>query len=104
MNEALQEEERRLRMLRFVVDINHAILMQQTDLTLRESFDILKNTRQAARNLFPGKDDVFELIYKPRFLRTIRERFLIAGGCSGKGPANTAPGTLRVVRCDNSIC
>ena len=51
MNEALKEEERRLRMLRFVVDINHAILMQQTDLTLRESFDILKNTRQAARNL-----------------------------------------------------
>jgi hypothetical protein len=89
MNEALREEDRRLRMLRFVVDINHAILMQQTDLTLRESFDILKNTRQAARNLFPGKDEVFELIYTPRFMRTIRERFLIAGGRSGKGPANT---------------
>jgi hypothetical protein len=98
MNKALQEEERRLRMLRFVVDINHAILMQQTDLTLRESFDILKNTRQAARNLFPGKDNVFELIYTPRFLRVIRERFLIAGGRSGKGPANTAQGALRVVR------
>lgn len=77
MNEALQEEERRLRMLRFVVDLNQAILMQQTDLTLWESFDILKKTRQAARNLFPGKDDVFELIYTPRFLRIIRERFLI---------------------------
>jgi hypothetical protein len=98
MNEALKEEERRLRMLRFVVDINHALLMQQPDLTLRESFDILKNTRQAARNLFPGKDDVFELIYTPRFLRVIRERFLITGGHSGKGPANTAPATLRVVR------
>jgi len=78
-------------MLRFIVDLNQAILMQQTDLTLRESFDILKNTRQAARNLFPGKDDVFELIYTPRFMRIIRERFLINGGLSGKGPANTAP-------------
>ena len=90
MNEALREEERRLRMLRFVVDLNLAILMQQTDLTIRESFDILKNTRQAARNLFPGKDNVFELIYTPRFMRIIRERFLIIGGQSGKGPANPA--------------
>jgi len=90
MKDALQEEDRRLRMLRFIVDLNQAILMQQTDLTLRESFDILKNTRQAARNLFPGKDDVFELIYTPRFMRIIRERFLINGGLSGEGPANTA--------------
>jgi hypothetical protein len=90
MNEALKEEERRLRMLRFIVDLNLATLMQQTDLTLGEAFDILKNTRQAARNLFPGKDDVFELIYTPRFMRIIRERFLIAGGLSGKGPSNPA--------------
>lgn len=71
-------------MLRFVVDLNQAILMQQTDLTLREAFDILKDTRQAARNLFPGKDDVFELLYTPRFRRIIRERFLIAGAFSGR--------------------
>ena len=93
MNEALKEEERRLRMLRFVVDLNLATLMQQTDLTLREAFDILKNTRLAARNLFPGKDDVFELIYTPRFMRIIRERFLIAGGLSEKESSNPAPET-----------
>ena len=93
MNEALKEEERRLRMLRFVVDLNLATLMQQTDLTLREAFDILKNTRQAAQNLFPGKDDVFELIYTPRFMRIIRERFLIAGGLSGKESSNPVPET-----------
>jgi hypothetical protein len=89
MNEALKDEERRMRMLRFIVDLNHAILMQQTDLTLRESFDILKNTRQAARNLFPGKDHVFELIYKPRFMRIIRERFLIIGGRSDRSPESS---------------
>jgi hypothetical protein len=91
VNEALQEEERRLRMLRFVVDLNIAVLMQQADLTLREAFDILKNTRQAAQNLFPGKDDVFELIYTPRFLRIMRERFLFAGCCPGQGTLNSAP-------------
>ena len=80
MKEALQEEEKKMRLLRFVVDLNQAVLMQQTDLTMREAFDILRNTRQAALNLFPDKEDVFELIYTPRFRRIIRERFLIPGG------------------------
>jgi hypothetical protein len=84
MNEALREEEKKLRMLRFIVDLNQAVLMQQRDLTLREAFDILKSTRQAALNLFPGKDEVFELIYTPRFRRIIRERFVIVGGLSCK--------------------
>jgi hypothetical protein len=80
MNEALREEEKKLRMLKFVVDLNMAVLMQQSDLTLREAFDIMKNTKQAAMNLFPDKEQVFELIYSPRFRRIIRDRFVIRGG------------------------
>jgi hypothetical protein len=80
MKEALQEEEKKLRMLRFIVDLNQAVLMQQADLTLRDAFEILKNTRQAALNLFPDKEEVFDLIYTPRFRRIIRERFVIPGG------------------------
>ena len=80
MKEALQEEEKKMRMLRFIVDLNQAVLLQQADLTLRDAFEILKNTRQAALNLFPDKEDVFELIYTPRFRRIIRERFVIPGG------------------------
>ncbi len=80
MKEALQEEEKRMRLLRFVVDLNQAVLMQQADLTMREAFEIIKNTRQAALNLFPDKESVFDLIYAPRFRRIIRERFVIPGG------------------------
>ncbi len=80
MNEALLEEDKRMRLLRFVIDLNQAVLMQQVDLTLREAFQIMRDTRQAALNLFPGKDDVYELIYAPRFRRIIRERFVIPGG------------------------
>jgi len=80
MNEALREEEKKLRMLKLVVDLNMAVLMQQSDLTLREAFDIMKNTKQAAMNLFPDKEQVFELIYSPRFRRVIRDRFVIRGG------------------------
>jgi len=85
MNDALQDEEKRMRMLRFVVDLNLAILMQQADLTLREAFEIMKNTKKAALNLFPDKEQVYELIYAPRLRRIISERFVIAGGLSNKG-------------------
>lgn len=80
MKELLREEEKRMRTLRFVVDLNLAVLMQQRDLTLCEAFDLLRNTRAAALNLFPGKESTFDLIYAPRFKRIIRERFVIKGG------------------------
>jgi len=54
--------------------------MLQANLTMRKAFEILKNTREAGLNLFPGKEDAFELIYTPRFRRIIRERFVIPGG------------------------
>ncbi len=82
MKEALREEERKLRMLRWIVDLNQAVLMQQADLTLHEAFQILKNTKQAALSLFPDKEEVFDLIYSPRFRRIIRDRFVIPGGRS----------------------
>lgn len=80
MNDAIREEEKKMRLLRFVVDVNQAILMQQADLTLREAFEILTNTKKAVLNLFPDKETVFELVYSPRFRRIIRERFVIPGG------------------------
>ncbi len=84
MKEALREEEKRMRMLKFIVDLNQAVLMQQTDLTLREAFEIMRNTKRAALNLFPDKEDVYELLYSPRFRRIIRDRFVIAGGLAKK--------------------
>ncbi len=80
MDKALVDEEKKLRMLRLVIDLNQAVLMQQRDLTLREAFEIMKNTKLAALNLFPDKEEAYELIYAPRFRRIIRERFVILGG------------------------
>ena len=77
--ETLVEEEKRMRRLRWIVDLNQAVLMQ-ADLTLREAFDIIKDTKQASLALFPDKGEVFDLVYAPRFKRIIRERFVIPGG------------------------
>ena len=79
--EILAEEEKRMRRLRWIVDLNQAVLMQ-ADLTLREAFDIVKNTKQAVLALFPDKGEVFDLLYARRFKRIIRDRFVIPGGLS----------------------
>jgi hypothetical protein len=82
MKEKLIEEEKKMRRLRFIVDLAQAILMQQADLTLKEAFAIIRDAKAAALLLFPDKEDVYELIYAPRFRRIIAERFVIRGGLS----------------------
>jgi len=84
MKEKLLEEEKRLRRLRLLVDLAQAVLMQQSDLTLREAFTIMRDTKKAALNMFPDKEEVYDLIYATRLRRIIRERFVIQGGLSEK--------------------
>jgi hypothetical protein len=84
MDRRLAEEEKKMRLLRFIVDLALATLMQQANLTLREAFAIMKETKQAALNLFPDKEQVYDLIYAPRFRRIISERFVIIGSLSPK--------------------
>jgi len=81
--ELIREEEKRLRRLRFIVNLTEAVLMQ-SNLTLSESLDLLEQTRKAALALFPDKEFAYDLIYKPRFRRILDERFTIPGTFSGR--------------------
>jgi hypothetical protein len=75
----VREENRRIRYLRFLVDFS-ILSIQQDDLSLEEAFELVENVKRAACNLFPGKEETFELIYRPRFNRTIGERFGLSLG------------------------
>ena len=79
----IREEEKKMRRLRFIVDLAEAVLMQSS-LTLRESLDLMDQTKKAALALFPDKEAVYDLIYLPRFRRIIDERFTISGSLSGR--------------------
>ena len=79
----IREEEKKMRRLRFIVDLAEAVLMQSS-LTLRESLDLMDQTKKAALALFPDKESVYDLIYLPRFRRIIDERFTIPGSLSGR--------------------
>jgi len=70
----IRDENRKIRYLRFLVDFS-ILSIQQDDLLLQEALERVEDVKRAACSLFPGKEETFELIYRPRFHRVIQERF-----------------------------
>ena len=73
----IREENRRVRFLRMLVDLS-LVTIQGGDLSLEQARKVAEDARQAACNLFPGKEETFDLIYQPRFKRAIDETFGMA--------------------------
>jgi len=70
----IREENRKIRFLRYLVDFSLQSIQQEV-LSLAEALKVVEDVKRAACNLFPGKEETFELIYRPRFDRVIQERF-----------------------------
>lgn len=73
----LAEENRRGRQLRVLVDLTCNVIAQGK-LSRAEAEELVKAARRRVLELFPGKDETFDLILAPRFARLIAE-FAIAG-------------------------
>ncbi len=73
----IEQENKRIRRLQLMVQLTIQILYQTRELTLNEGLNHIRNARQFALQLFPGKGDTFDLIYKPRMLRVLRERGIL---------------------------
>jgi len=69
-----EEENRRIRTLRLLVDFSLAYLAQ-TNLPLEEAQAVVKGVKKQALRLFPEKEETFDLIYLPRFRRLLREKY-----------------------------
>lgn len=70
--QAVAAEARQARQLRMVVDLTTAVLMQGR-LSRREAEDLIAATRRRALELFPDKEEAYELILAPRFARLLDE-------------------------------
>ena len=73
----IKEENRKLRFLRFLVDFS-ILSIQQGDLSFDEALHVIEEVKRTACRLFPGKEETFEIIYRPRFYRVVEERFGLA--------------------------
>ena len=75
--EELQDEQRRLRRLQIMVNMVMSVIGQDPSLTVDEASEMVADTRRAALAMFPGKELAFDLLYRPRLQRLMRERFRI---------------------------
>ena len=73
----IDDENKRLRRLQLMMSMVMQVISEQSDLTLEEASELVASSRKAALNLFPGKELAYDLIYKPRLQRVLRERFNI---------------------------
>ncbi len=71
----VEEENRRIRRFRFLVDITINVIYQDASLEHSEAREMVDNLRRVASILFPGKETTFDLVLWPRFDRVVRERF-----------------------------
>jgi hypothetical protein len=70
----LQDENRRLRRLQLLVSLVTSVI-SQGNLPVEEASELVASTRQAALNLFPGKEFAYDIIYRPRLQRLMREKY-----------------------------
>ena len=72
--QAIREENRKLRYLRFMVDLALAEI-RSGSFSLSQARQVVENLRSQALMLFPGKETAFDIIYRPRLQRAITETF-----------------------------
>ena len=71
----VEDERRRLRRLQIMMSMVMSVIGQDPNLTLDEASELVAGARRAALAMFPGKELAFDILYKPRLQRLLRERF-----------------------------
>jgi hypothetical protein len=71
------EEQKLIRRMQMMMNLVMQAIAQDGSLTIDEASQMIADSRKAALAMFPGKELAYDLIWKPRFQRLMRERFRI---------------------------
>jgi len=52
-------------------------IAQDSSLSIDDASQMIADSKRAALSMFPGKELAYDLIWRPRFQRLMRERFRI---------------------------
>lgn len=69
------EERRLIRRMQMMMGMVMQVIAQDESLTVDDASQMVADAREAALAMFPGKELAYDLIWKPRFQRLMRERF-----------------------------
>ncbi len=75
--EEKKEEQRKIRRLQLMMDMVMSVIGQDASLTVDEAAELVADSRRAALAMFPDKELAYNIIYKPRLQRLMRERYRI---------------------------
>jgi hypothetical protein len=70
-----EEEAKKIRRLQLVMSMVMSVISQDVNLTVEEASELAAGAKRAALAMFPDKELAYDLLYKPRLQRLIRERF-----------------------------
>ncbi len=71
------EERKLIRRLQMMMNMVMQVIAQDPSLTVDDASQMIADSKTAALAMFPGKELAYDLIWKPRFQRVMRERFRI---------------------------
>jgi hypothetical protein len=71
------EEGKLIRRLQMMMNMVMQVIAQDGSLTVDEASQMIADSRKAALAMFPDKELAYELIWRPRMQRLMRERFRI---------------------------
>ena len=69
------EEARLIRRLQVMISMVSSVISQDPSLTVEEASELAAGAKRAALAMFPDKELAYDLLYKPRLQRLMRERF-----------------------------
>jgi hypothetical protein len=69
------EELRMIRRLQVMMNMVMSVISQDMNMTVEEASGLVADAKRAALAMFPDKELAYDLIYKPRLQRLMKERF-----------------------------
>jgi hypothetical protein len=70
-------EQKLIRRLQMMMNLVMQTIAQDSSLSIDEASQMIADSRKAALAMFPGKELAYDIIWRPRFQRLMRERFRI---------------------------
>ncbi len=70
-----EDEARLIRRLQLMMSMVSSVISQDPSLTVEEASELAAGAKRAALAMFPDKELAYDLLYKPRLQRLMRERF-----------------------------
>jgi hypothetical protein len=70
-----EDEARKIRRLQIMMSMVSSVISQDQSLTIEEASELAAGAKRAALAMFPDKELAYDLLYKPRIQRLMRERF-----------------------------